>query len=141
MWSLTLREEHTLRVRFGSHGDEDECLLGRCGMQSGRKCQTFQKCLMPPSSGRSPRSQLPSRIEDIEKKVVRAMLGPKRQEDARYTTEGFVTCTCHQLFITVIKSKKGSSWGCSTHGEVRNAYKTAFRKAEGKSQLGLPMER
>jgi hypothetical protein len=96
---------------------------------------------MPPSSGRSPRSQLPSRIEDIENKVVRAMLGPKRQEDARYTTEGFVTCTCHQLFITVIKSKKGNSWGCNTHGEARNAYKTALRKAEGKSQLGLPMHK
>jgi hypothetical protein len=39
----------------GSHGGEHEdgCLLGCCAMQSGRSLPTFQRCLLPPSSGYS----------------------------------------------------------------------------------------
>jgi hypothetical protein len=38
----------------GSHGDkyEDGCLLGCWAVMSGRGLPTFQKCLLPPSSGR-----------------------------------------------------------------------------------------
>jgi hypothetical protein len=38
----------------GSHGDvyEDGCLLGCCAVYSGRSLPTFQRCLLPPSSGR-----------------------------------------------------------------------------------------
>jgi hypothetical protein len=36
----------------GSHGEyEDSCLLGYCAVLSGRSLPTFQRCLLPPSSG------------------------------------------------------------------------------------------
>jgi hypothetical protein len=35
-----------------SHGDyEDDCLLGCCTVLSGRKWMTFQRCLLPSTSG------------------------------------------------------------------------------------------
>jgi hypothetical protein len=34
--------------------DEDGCLVGCSAMLSGRSLQTFQRSLLPPSSGRSP---------------------------------------------------------------------------------------
>jgi hypothetical protein len=39
---------------LGSHGGEyeDGCLLACCAVQSGRSLTTFQRCLLPPSSGR-----------------------------------------------------------------------------------------
>jgi hypothetical protein len=37
----------------GSHGGEyEDCLLGNCAGLSGRSLPTFQRCLMPPYSGR-----------------------------------------------------------------------------------------
>jgi hypothetical protein len=32
---------------------KDDCLLGCCAVYSGRRLPTFQRCLLPPSSGRS----------------------------------------------------------------------------------------
>jgi hypothetical protein len=40
----------------GFHGGEyeDDSLLGYCAVQSIRSWPTFQRCILPPSSGRSP---------------------------------------------------------------------------------------
>jgi hypothetical protein len=36
---------------------EDDCLLGCCTVQSGRSFPTFQRCFLPPSSGRVSRAR------------------------------------------------------------------------------------
>jgi hypothetical protein len=47
------REEKQKSEISGSHSSEyeDGCLLGCCAMQPGRSLPTFQRCLLPPSSG------------------------------------------------------------------------------------------
>jgi hypothetical protein len=49
------RRSLSLSGIWGSHGSEyeNECLLGCCTLWSGRSLPTFQRCLLPPSSGRS----------------------------------------------------------------------------------------
>jgi hypothetical protein len=47
------RDEEESKIT-GSHGGEfeDGCLLGCCPIKSGRCSPKFQRCLLPPSSGR-----------------------------------------------------------------------------------------
>jgi hypothetical protein len=57
-------------------GIKDDCLLGCCAVQSGRSLPTFQGCLVPQSSGRSPwlwRQQAPRRRENIKSDLSRAL--------------------------------------------------------------------
>jgi hypothetical protein len=59
IYKYHLHEQKLFDKISGSHGDEykDDCLLGCCAVLSGRYLPTFRRCLLPPSSGRSPRRQ------------------------------------------------------------------------------------
>jgi hypothetical protein len=58
-WSMDTSSDQPVRNYLseisGSHGSEyeDDCLLGCCAVKSGRSLPTFQRCLVPLSSGRS----------------------------------------------------------------------------------------
>jgi hypothetical protein len=59
VWELFENRKWTISLHFkDSDGeisgdeDEDDCLLGCCAMLYGRNWLTFQRCLLPPSSGR-----------------------------------------------------------------------------------------